>query len=121
MSILSSLISLPLARRRSAIELFKKYPLEIQEETRQSLLSTAARTAWGEKYHYQKIKTVQQFQESVPVQEYQDLWPDIQKMQAGAANILWPGEVKWFARSSGTTNAKSKFIPITAESLDNCH
>jgi len=121
MSILNSLIALPLARRRSAIELFKKYPLEIQEEARQNLLATAARTVWGEKYQYQNIKTVQQFQEAVPVQEYQDLYPYIQRMQAGEENVLWPGRVKWFARSSGTTNAKSKFIPITAESLENCH
>lgn len=121
MSLINSLLSLSLARRRSEINLFKQYPFEVQEETLKKLLSAAAKTEWGLKYDYQTIKSAADFQIRVPLQTYESLSPEISKMQAGAKNILWPGEAKWFARSSGTTGSKSKFIPVTQESLEDCH
>lgn len=121
MSLLNSLLTLPLARRRSEIELFKQYPAEVQEETLKKLLATASKTEWGSKYGYQEIKGAAEFQARVPLQSYESLQPWIARMQAGEKDVLWPGEAKWFARSSGTTSARSKYIPVTKESLEDCH
>ncbi len=121
MSLLNSLLTLPLARRRSEIEIFRQYPIEIQEETLKKLLAAAEKTEWGSRHGYRDIKTAADFQARVPIQTYESLQPFIAKMQAGEKDILWPGEAKWFARSSGTTGARSKYIPVTKESLEDCH
>lgn len=85
-------------------------------------------TAWGREYGYGEIikkknfsETYQLFKKQVPLSTYDDIHPWINKIIQGEKNILWPGETKWFAKSSGTTSDKSKFIPVTAESLETCH
>ena len=103
------------------IELFMKYPDEVQEEWFFSLINDATNTEWGKKYDYQSIENIQQFKERIPVQNYDTLKPYIEKMLAGEQNVLWPSEIKWFAKSSGTTNDRSKFIPVSEESLEECH
>ena len=103
------------------IELFMKYPDEVQEEWFFSLINDATNTEWGKKYDYQSIVNIQQFKERIPVQNYDTLKPYIEKMLAGEQNVLWPSEIKWFAKSSGTTNDRSKFIPVSEESLEECH
>lgn len=103
------------------IELFMKYPDEVQEEWFFSLINDAASTEWGKKYDYRSIESIHQFKERIPVQSYDSLKPYIEKMLAGEQNILWPSEIKWFAKSSGTTNDRSKFIPVSEESLEECH
>lgn len=103
------------------IELFVKYPHEVQEEWFQSLIATARNTEWGKMYDYASISTPQHYKERVPLQDYDTLKPYIEQMMNGAANILWPSEIKWYAKSSGTTSDRSKFIPVSEESLEECH
>lgn len=103
------------------IELFIKYPHEVQDEWFQTLISSAQHTEWGKKYGYTSIYNQDQFKERVPIQNYESLKPYIEKMMNGEQNVLWPSEIKWFAKSSGTTNDRSKFIPVSEESLEECH
>ncbi len=103
------------------IELFIKYPHDVQEEWFQTLISSAQHTEWGKIYDYSSIYNQQQFKDRVPLQNYDTLKPYIEKMLKGEKNVLWPSEIKWFAKSSGTTNDRSKFIPVSEESLEECH
>jgi hypothetical protein len=108
-------------KRMHQIELFIKYPYEVQDEWFQTLISTAKNTEWGKKYGYESILNQDQFKERVPLQNYDTLKPYIEKMLSGQHNVLWPSEIKWFAKSSGTTNDRSKFIPVSEESMEECH
>lgn len=103
------------------IELFMKYPHEVQREGLSKLLKSASDTQWGRMYNYKEIENAKQFAERVPLQDYDSLKPYIDRMRKGEHQILWNTEIKWFAKSSGTTNDKSKFIPISTESLEECH
>jgi len=108
-------------KRMHQIELFMKYPDEVQDEWFFNLINAAEGTEWGKKYDYRSIENIQQFQERVPVQNYDTLKPYIERMLNGEQNVLWPSEIKWFAKSSGTTSDRSKFIPVSEESLEECH
>jgi hypothetical protein len=108
-------------KRIHQIELFMKYPDEVQREWFDQLITSAEHTEWGEKYDYKSINTPQQFKERVPIQTYDTLKPYIERMLKGENNVLWPSEIRWFAKSSGTTNDRSKFIPVSEESLEECH
>ncbi|MDF1559719.1 MAG: GH3 auxin-responsive promoter family protein [Bacteroidales bacterium] len=108
-------------KRRSQIELFRKYPAETQQEVLMRLLARGSNTAWGKEHGYSSVTTHEQYAGSVPLQSYEELMPWVDRLRAGEKDLLWPGEVKWFAKSSGTTSAKSKFIPITKESLERTH
>ncbi|RZJ78964.1 MAG: GH3 auxin-responsive promoter family protein [Flavobacterium sp.] len=108
-------------KRIHQIELFMKYPLDVQEEWLNTLVSSAENTEWGKKYDYKSILTVSQYKERVPIQNYDMLKPYIERMLKGEQNILWPSEIKWFAKSSGTTSDRSKFIPVSEEALEECH
>jgi hypothetical protein len=121
MAIIPSIVNKLNYKRLNQIELFKKYPEKIQEDVLKMLLAKASKTEWGRKYDYSSVKSVKEYQTRVPIQTYEDLLPDIEKLRNGECNLFWPGEIKWFAKSSGTTNTKSKFIPITYESLVDCH
>ena len=87
-------------------------PFGLQYEVFQSLLNNLHQTEYGKKYHSSDIKTPDQFRKRLPLIEYEDIFPFIEKMMQGGHDILWPGKVKCYAKSSGTTNDKSKFIPI---------
>ena len=121
MSIFNSLFSLPFSSRKKAAKIFKREPAEIQLRVLKYLIRKGTKTKWGRLYGYSNIKTLAQFQERVPIQSYEDLQPYIERMQKKEKSILWPGKIIGFARSSGTTGAKSKFIPITRDSLKKCH
>lgn len=108
-------------KRIHQIELFIKYPNEVQEELFKKLLSTARYTEFGMQYDFGSIQTYEQFAERVPIQTYENIFPNIERMMRGEQNILWPSEIKWFSKSSGTTNARSKFIPVSQEALEDCH
>jgi hypothetical protein len=108
-------------KRIHQIELFMKYPVEVQREWFRRLIVMSRNTEWGKKYGYNSIKSVETFRERVPVNSYEDLKPYIQKLRAGEQNILWPTDIKWFAKSSGTTSDRSKFIPVSMEALEECH
>lgn len=103
------------------IELFMKYPHDVQEEWFRKLIGEGKNTEWGKKHGYSSIATIEQFKKNVPIQDYESLKGFIDKMRQGEKNILWPGEVRWFAKSSGTTSDKSKYIPVSEESLEGCH
>jgi hypothetical protein len=121
MIIINSIISWFIKKRIYQIDLFRKYPIEIQNEWFDKLINSAKNTEWGLKYNYRSIKTIKQFKERVPVQDYENLKHYVERIKKGEQNLLWPSEIKWFAKSSGTTNDKSKFIPISSESLEECH
>jgi len=108
-------------KRLSQIDLFRNYPAETQQEVLTHLVSFSKNTLWGTQHGYQDIVTHHQFCRNVPLQDYDDLMPFVERLRAGEKNLLWPGEVKWFAKSSGTTSSKSKFIPITEQSLERTH
>jgi len=121
MTIVNSIFNWIMKKRMHQIELFIKYPYDVQDVWFQSLISTAQHTEWGKKYGYSSIYNQDQFKERVPIQNYDSLKPYIEKMMSGEQNVLWPSEIKWFAKSSGTTNDRSKFIPVSEESLEECH
>ncbi len=108
-------------KRLSQIDLFRKYPAETQQEVLARLISAARDTEWGKEHGYGSVTTHEDFCRNVPVQSYEEMVPWVERLRAGGKNILWPGEVRWFAKSSGTTSTKSKFIPITRESLEDTH
>lgn len=107
--------------RYKKIDQFTKDPKGIQEQVLNELIHTARKTEWGIDHDFKRVKNYQQFSESVTINDYETLKGSIERMIAGGKNILWPGQVKWFAKSSGTTNDKSKFIPVSDESLRKCH
>ena len=103
------------------MELFLKYPHEVQEELLFSLIKSAEATQIGKKYDFGSVKNYTTFSERVPIASYEELDPLIELTRKGEQNVFWHSNIKWFAKSSGTTNAKSKFIPVSAEALENCH
>ncbi len=121
MTALTTIINLACSKRIKQIDYFRKNPGEVQENVFRNLIGKAEKTEWGITHDYVNIKNIQQYQEKVPVQSYEDILPYIERIRNGEKNVLWPGEVIWFAKSSGTTGSRSKFIPITKESLYACH
>ncbi len=121
MPLLNSIISWVNVKRLHQIDLFKKYPFDVQQEVFQKLIEQAAKTTWGIQYGYDSIYSIEDYQQRVPVSTYDDLKPYINRLREGEQNLLWPSEIKWFAKSSGTTSDKSKFIPVSNEALEECH
>ncbi len=103
------------------MELFIKYPVNVQNELFQNLIQTAKNTEWGRSYDYASIKSYNDYVNRVPLQNYESLKDKIIRIKHGEQNVLWPTEIKWFAKSSGTSTGKSKFIPVSKESLVDCH
>ena len=120
-AILNTVISWFLKQRVSQIEYFKENPHQAQHDLLFELLNKARNTEWGKKYDYASIKDIKTYQERVPVQDYEDVKPYIERLRKGENYLLWPTEIKWFAKSSGTTSDKSKFIPVSSEALEDCH
>ncbi len=119
--LVNSIASWFLKKRFHQIELFLKYPIEVQEELLHSLINTARNTEIGKQYEFESIKTYREFAERVPITDYEQNQARIERARRGESNIFWPTPIKWFAKSSGTTNAKSKFIPVSSDSLEKCH
>lgn len=120
MSILNSIASWLMKKRMHQIELFKKYPHDVQNEWMLDLVNDAQQTEFGKKHNFSGIKNYEQFKKEIPLQDYESLKPYIERTRRGEQNLLWNTEIKWFAKSSGTTD-KSKFVPVSLESLDGCH
>jgi hypothetical protein len=108
-------------QRLHQIELFMKYPHEVQQDWFRKLISAAKDTEFGRMYDFTSIYSVQQFKERVPIRNYDSMKPFIDRVRSGEQNVLWNTPIKWFAKSSGTTADKSKFIPVSEESLEECH
>jgi hypothetical protein len=121
LQIINSFATWILKKRIHQMELFLKYPHEVQEELLFSLIKTAENTQIGKKYDFSSVKNYTTFSERVPIASYEELEPLIELTRKGEQNVFWHSNIKWFAKSSGTTNAKSKFIPVSAEALENCH
>ncbi len=107
--------------RLRAIERYGTQAENIQRHVLQKLVDKAADTEWGKAHHYDTIRSYEDFAANVPVSTYEELKGHIDRMRHGAKDILWPGRVKWYAKSSGTTNDKSKFIPVSSDGLRNIH
>ena len=121
MTLISSVLNWLMKKRIHQIELFKKYPNEVQEELLKKLISSSKNTIWGKEYDYKSIKTINEFKQRIPISTYEDIKPYIDRLRNGEENVLWQGELVGFAKSSGTTAGKSKFIPVSYDSLEDCH
>ncbi|MBN2613009.1 MAG: GH3 auxin-responsive promoter family protein [Bacteroidales bacterium] len=121
MPFITSIVNWLNVKRIFQIDLFRKYPFDIQQEVLSKLLLKASGTEWGRKYDYVSIESIEEYQKRVPLQTYEDVKPNVERIRSGQKDVLWPGDIKWFAKSSGTTNDKSKFIPISKECLEDCH
>ena len=119
--IFNSVASFFLKRRINQIELFKDYPIEVQQEVLRKMIVYSIYTEIGKKYDFKTIRHYNDFKERLPTVTYEEIYEDIERNRKGEQNIFWRTPIKWFAKSSGTTNAKSKFIPISFESLEDCH
>jgi hypothetical protein len=107
--------------RHWRIEGWRSHPVDAQREVLQNLVTSAQYTEFGRKYNFHDLFNARDFKKAVPIQEYNDLKPYIERIMEGEQNLLWNTPVFWFAKSSGTTNDKSKFIPVSEESLVDCH
>ncbi len=119
--IINSIASWFLKQRIHQIELFLKYPNEVQDELLLNLVRLSEDTIIGKQYDFESIRNYQTFTERVPVSTYEELEPLIERTRKGEQNVFWHEPIKWFAKSSGTTNAKSKFIPVSESALEDCH
>jgi hypothetical protein len=121
MKLLSPAISKLARMRLWRIENWSNHPVAAQREVLQHLVTEGQYTEFGKKYNFSKLFTVREFKKNVPIHEYDDIKPYIMRMMDGEENVLWNTPVTWFAKSSGTTSDKSKFIPISEESLHDNH
>lgn len=106
--------------RQKAVDQYDTRAEELQERVFRRLIQRAASTEWGRHYNYGGMKSYTDFGR-VPIQTYEDIKGYVDRMRHGESDVLWPGKVNWYAKSSGTTNDKSKFIPVSREGLKNIH
>lgn len=121
MKILNPALKGLLKLRWSSIDNYLLNPYTTQVKVFNSLIHDGQFTAFGKKYGFRHINQIPEYKKQVPLHEYDDLKPYIEQMMRGEQNILWNSPVSWFAKSSGTTSEKSKFIPVSNESLEECH
>lgn len=107
--------------RYRRLELMVERPFEIQQQWLKSLIADAQYTTWGKQHHFSSIQSYHDFCREIPIQNYESLKPFIHQMMEGEWDILWPGQTLRFSKSSGTTNDKSKFIPVSDQNFRNCH
>ena len=108
-------------KRMHQIDLFRMHPAEVQKEWFERLILSGRKTIFGNKYNFDDINHYDDFREHVPLQCYDDVKEWVEREVSGEEDVLWPGETQWFAKSSGTTTERSKFIPVTKDSLEECH
>jgi predicted phosphohydrolase len=118
---LNTIFSWLIKKRIHQIDLFIKFPLDVQHELLLDLVHKAAPTYFGQKYRFNHITSHRQFVQSVPLQTYEDFVPYIERLMQGEQELLWPTPIHWFAKSSGTTSQRSKLLPVSKESLEECH
>jgi len=119
--LINSIINSFNSGRLKKIDYFKANPRLVQERTLHDLLNQAKDTEWGKTHQFGKIRDIADFQKSLPLQKYEDVKPYVERIRNGEQNVLWPSVITWFAKSSGTTSDKSKFIPVSKETLKQCH
>jgi hypothetical protein len=121
MSVVGTMMSWYFKKRANALEETIKNAAEIQLDVLDRLINDAKYTEWGVQHQFKNIENYNDFKNRFPIQDYETLKPFIERIMQGESDILWPGEITWFAKSSGTTNDKSKFIPVSFETLEECH
>jgi hypothetical protein len=121
MKLLSPAISRLARLRMWRIQAAMEHPVESQREVLQDLVTAAQYTEFGRKYRFSRLFNIRAFKDTVPIHTYEDLKPYIERVMAGEQHVLWNTPIHWFAKSSGTTSDKSKFIPVSEESLEDCH
>lgn len=109
------------APRQKALDAYATRAVALQDAVLRRLLSEAAGTEWGRAHQYAGIRSYEDYRRLVPVQTYDDVKPYIERMRHGESDVLWKGQVRWYAKSSGTTNDKSKFIPVSPDGLKRIH
>lgn len=121
MASLTKAVSIFFSGRRREIDRFRRHPAEVQEEQLKHLLKKGAGTVFGREHSLGSVGSVEQFQASVGMSDYEGFHEYIARAKAGEQNVIWPSRIKWFAKSSGTTDAKSKYIPVSDEGLKDSH
>lgn len=121
LELVNSFLSWRMKKRYHQIELFMKYPHEVQRELLLENLRKASQTEWGKKFRFSEVKDPETFRQRLPLIDYETIETKVKRLRQGEKDLLWPGEIKWFAKSSGTTSSKSKFIPVSPESIEDCH
>ena len=121
LTLINSIVTWVLKKRIHQMELFMKFPIDVQNELLLSLINQAHNTEFGKNHNFTSIKNYEDYAKQVPLSTYEEFEPLIERARKGEQNVFWPTPIKWFAKSSGTTNAKSKFIPVSPEALENCH
>lgn len=121
MGLVNAIFKWLISERENDIENFSSEPINCQREVFDNLHDKLINTQWGKKWSISKLPSYEDFNRKIPVVSYEDIQPEIDKMMKGEANILYPGTINWYAKSSGTTNSVSKFIPVSKESLNDCH
>lgn len=117
----TKLISKLFDSRLKEIDLYTTQSEKIQDNVFHRLIREASNTEWGKKYGYESITNYEEYKNRVPIQTYDDLKPYVERLRAGENNLLWHSKIRWFAKSSGTTNDKSKFLPVSREALQDIH
>ena len=121
MEVLNSFMTWIFKSRLGQIEKFKQEPHSVQRTTLVELLEAAKQTEFGKTHHFEKIKSYEDFAKRVPLFDYESFTPYLEKNIKGKQQVFWPSDIKWFAKSSGTTAGRSKYIPVSDESLEECH
>lgn len=121
MGIINEVMKAYLAQRLKRIEQYMRRPEESQERWLRKLLDAARDTEFGRRHGFRNIRNAEQYARQVPVQDYDDIREAIQRMMHGQSDVLWPGEVNWYSKSSGTTSDRSKFIPVPYGNLFRSH
>lgn len=119
--LVNEIMKLTLRRHLQRVERYMLHPGEAQDQLFHALLDTARYTEMGRQYGFGEIKTHEQYAARVPVLEYDGFKDRINRMMHGERDVLWPGEINWYSKSSGTTSDKSKFIPVSPANLEECH
>ncbi|MGY6522132.1 MAG: GH3 auxin-responsive promoter family protein [Mongoliitalea sp.] len=121
MEVINSFMTWILKYRIGQIENFKKNPIAVQQDLLEDLLDKAKRTSFGKKYGFADITSYEEFDKQVPVADYEKYQPTFERILKGEQELLWPTDIEWFSKSSGTTSSRSKYIPVSQEALEECH
>lgn len=121
MSIFNSIAYAVMKSRHTEVERTINNPIEVQNDVFHQLIAAGKDTEWGKKYDYGNIKSWEDYNQKVPINEYDAFIPYIQRMQQGEQNLLWNSPITMFSKSSGTSGRVSKFIPVSHEALKQCH
>ncbi|MFN4300015.1 MAG: GH3 auxin-responsive promoter family protein [Thermaurantimonas sp.] len=120
-SIINNVLKWNLQARMDELDFFREFPEKAQRKILHELIDEARYTEYGVKYNFPKIESYEDFRRYVPVVQYETIEPYIARIKKGEHNVMWPGEISYFAKSSGTTNDRSKYIPVSQQALEECH